>query len=80
MLNMTWEEWQNLDRPTFNRLFRGTAVTRTRYQGLKRNIEFLGQEPPKIETESERKQRRARAREILSARPRISSKENPGSN
>lgn len=36
------EEWQELTREIFNRLFKGSAVTRTRYQGLKRNIAFLG--------------------------------------
>ncbi len=70
MLSMTWADWQKLDRATFNRLFKGTAVTRTRYQGLKRNIEFLGPEPPEVETDKEREERRARAREILSRRPR----------
>ncbi len=70
MLQMTWEDWQNLDRTTFNRLFNGTAVTRTRYQGLKRNIEFLGSGPPKVESDEDIEARRARAREILSRRPR----------
>jgi epoxyqueuosine reductase len=70
MLQMTWEDWQNLDRTTFNRLFKGTAVTRTRYQGLKRNIEFLGSRPPKVESDEDIEARRARAREILSRRPR----------
>lgn len=70
LLDMTWDDWQNLDRSTFNRLFKGTAVTRTRYPGLKRNIEFLGPDPPEVESEAERESRRAAAREILRKRPR----------
>lgn len=41
MMKMTWEEWQDLSEPIFNELFEGSAVKRTKYEGLKRNIEFL---------------------------------------
>ena len=41
MLEMTKADWEEITRDIFNRLFSDTAVTRTRYQGLKRNIRFL---------------------------------------
>lgn len=41
MLNMSKEEWQDISEPIFNKLFEGSAVKRTKYSGLKRNITFL---------------------------------------
>ena len=41
LLNMTKEEWQNMTQSTFNSIFEGSAVKRTKYEGLKRNISFL---------------------------------------
>ncbi|MGB5138199.1 MAG: tRNA epoxyqueuosine(34) reductase QueG, partial [Candidatus Zixiibacteriota bacterium] len=41
MLNKSKTEWQEITRDVYNRLFRDTAVTRTRFEGLKRNIKFL---------------------------------------
>jgi len=41
LLNMSKEEWQALDEETFNELFSGSAVRRTGFKGLKRNISFL---------------------------------------
>jgi len=38
-LNWTNEDWQNLDEEQFRKLFKGSAVKRTKYVGLKRNIE-----------------------------------------
>lgn len=40
-LSMTREDWQNLDEEKFNQLFRGSAVKRTKFSGLKRNINFI---------------------------------------
>lgn len=37
-LNMTKEQWRNLTHDDFRRLFRGSAVKRAKYEGLKRNI------------------------------------------
>ena len=37
--NWTNEDWQNLDEEQFRKLFKGSAVKRTKYVGLKRNIE-----------------------------------------
>ncbi|HPQ21162.1 MAG TPA: tRNA epoxyqueuosine(34) reductase QueG, partial [Saprospiraceae bacterium] len=34
-------DWLNLSEEQFNQLFEGSAVKRTKYEGLKRNIEFL---------------------------------------
>ena len=41
LLNMDREDWKNLDEQSFNELFEGSAVKRTGYKGLKRNINFL---------------------------------------
>jgi len=41
LMNLSQEEWQNMDKPLFNQLFRSSAVTRTRFEGLKRNLKFL---------------------------------------
>lgn len=34
-------EWQDLSEETFNKVFRNSAVKRTKYKGLKRNLEFI---------------------------------------
>jgi epoxyqueuosine reductase len=39
LLNMTEQDWKNLNEEKFNELFKGTAVERTGYAGLRRNIE-----------------------------------------
>ncbi|HWB62731.1 MAG TPA: tRNA epoxyqueuosine(34) reductase QueG [Chitinophagales bacterium] len=41
MLNMKADEWENLDEQTFKRLFKQSAVKRTKFRGLARNIGFL---------------------------------------
>mgnify|MGYP001266292693 CR=1 FL=1 len=41
LLTMTKEDWQNMTQSTFDTLFEGSAVKRTKYEGLKRNISFL---------------------------------------
>jgi epoxyqueuosine reductase len=38
ILNWSNEDWQNLDEAGYRRLFKGSAVKRTKYTGLKRNI------------------------------------------
>ena len=37
---MNNEDWENLDKPTFKKLFKNSPVERTKFEGLKRNIEF----------------------------------------
>lgn len=41
LLSMKKEEWIELTEEVFNKVFRKSAVKRTKYQGLKRNIRFL---------------------------------------
>ena len=41
LLDMRKEEWEELTEETFRELFRGSAVKRTKFSGLKRNIQFL---------------------------------------
>ena len=41
LMNLTKEEWIGLDKERFNNLFRNSAVKRTRFEGLKRNLKFL---------------------------------------
>ena len=40
LLNLQDEDWENISREKFNELFRKSAVKRTKYEGLKRNIFF----------------------------------------
>lgn len=41
ILNMTREDWFNLSHEEFSRLFKNSAVKRTKYAGLMRNLKFL---------------------------------------
>ena len=41
LMNMKVVDWKLLDKPKFKMLFKGTAVQRAAYKGLKRNIEFV---------------------------------------
>jgi epoxyqueuosine reductase len=41
LLDMTRGDWEELTEDGFKKLFKGSAVKRTKYSGLKRNIEFL---------------------------------------
>jgi len=41
LLEMNKQEWIELTEETFNFIFKNSAVQRTKYQGLKRNITFL---------------------------------------
>jgi len=41
LMNLTRKEWNEMDKPVFNELFRNSAVKRTRFEGLKRNLKFL---------------------------------------
>lgn len=43
LMKMTKESWYNLDQETFDKLFRKSAVKRTKFVGLKRNINFLNE-------------------------------------
>lgn len=41
MLDLNKGEWYEMTEDTFNKVFKGTAVKRTKYKGLKRNLEFI---------------------------------------
>ena len=41
LLNLSSLEWEELNEETFNELFKKSAVKRTKYKGLKRNIQFI---------------------------------------
>ncbi|MEP6259991.1 MAG: tRNA epoxyqueuosine(34) reductase QueG [Gillisia sp.] len=41
LLEMGKKDWQEITKETFNEIFRKSAVKRTKYEGLKRNIKFL---------------------------------------
>ena len=41
VLDMSRNDWDTLSEDAFKRLFKHSAVKRTKYSGLKRNIEFL---------------------------------------
>ena len=41
MLDMTKKEWEELTEDVFKKVFQKSAVKRTKFSGLKRNIEFL---------------------------------------
>ena len=43
LLKMSKEDWQEITKEVFNEIFRKSAVKRTGYLGLKRNIKFLDQ-------------------------------------
>lgn len=42
LLNMNHKDWQELTQMQFNEVFQKSAVKRTKYDGLMRNIKFLG--------------------------------------
>jgi len=44
MMKMTKKEWQEITEDTFKRIFKKSAVKRTKFSGLKRNIKFLEKE------------------------------------
>ncbi|PKP31316.1 MAG: tRNA epoxyqueuosine(34) reductase QueG [Bacteroidetes bacterium HGW-Bacteroidetes-17] len=41
LTQMKNEDWQNLEKGKFNNLFKNSAVLRTKFAGLKRNIKFV---------------------------------------
>ncbi len=41
LLEMTRHDWVNLDEVKFNSLFEGSAMKRTKFTGMRRNIDFL---------------------------------------
>jgi len=43
LLEMTKQDWEEITEETFSQIFKKSAVKRTKYSGLKRNISFLNQ-------------------------------------
>ena len=41
LMSLSKDEWLQMDKELFNELFKKSAVKRTKYEGLKRNLEFL---------------------------------------
>ena len=41
LLKLSSNEWHNLEKPLFNELFKNSAVKRTGFYGLKRNLKFI---------------------------------------
>jgi epoxyqueuosine reductase len=41
LLSMTKKDWQEITEETFRAVFKNSAVKRTKFEGLKRNIDFL---------------------------------------
>jgi len=41
LLSMTKREWEDISEDVFRKVFKGSAVKRTKFSGLKRNIKFL---------------------------------------
>jgi epoxyqueuosine reductase len=42
LLDLTKSDWENLEEETFQKLFKNSAVKRTKFRGIKRNIMYLG--------------------------------------
>lgn len=43
LLNMSRKDWDEITKDTFNKVFKNSAVKRTKFEGLKRNITFLNE-------------------------------------
>lgn len=41
LLSLSKNEWKELSQDTFNKVFKNSAVKRTKFSGLKRNIDFI---------------------------------------
>lgn len=45
LMELTSNNWHQIEKPLFNELFENSAVKRTGYKGLKRNLDFLNNTP-----------------------------------
>lgn len=45
LMGLSVDDWHGMTEVVFDRLFEGSAVKRTKYAGLKRNVRFLRQDP-----------------------------------
>jgi len=44
LLRLTKDEWQQMEKPLFDELFKKSAVKRAGFYGLKRNLSFIKSE------------------------------------
>lgn len=44
LLDLTKKDWENLDKETFNKVFKKSAVKRIKFDGLIRNINFISED------------------------------------
>ena len=44
LLQLNRNEWQEIEKPVFNEIFKNSAVKRTGFSGLKRNLQFIHSE------------------------------------
>jgi epoxyqueuosine reductase len=44
ILNLTTSEWENMTEETFKKLFKHSAISRTKWKGMQRNIKFIKDE------------------------------------
>jgi epoxyqueuosine reductase len=44
--NFKKDDWENLNQSTFKKMFKNSPVERTKFKGLKRNINFLSEKKP----------------------------------
>jgi epoxyqueuosine reductase len=51
LLGMKANDWYEITEETFRRVFKKSAVKRTKYEGLKRNLNFLKAQDPSFEKE-----------------------------
>ncbi len=52
ILEMTRDEWYDLDKEKYNHIFKNSAVKRSKYEGLRRNLEFLHPDQSGYDSES----------------------------
>ncbi len=50
ILDMTKEDWEEITKETFDKVFRHSPLRRAKYEGIKRNMHFLKQSPPASST------------------------------
>jgi epoxyqueuosine reductase len=43
LLQLTKNEWEEMTSEVFKKVFKDSAVQRTKFEGLKRNVKFLSQ-------------------------------------
>ena len=49
LMNLNSDEWHAMEKEQFDRLFKKSAVKRTKFVGLKRNLDFLKKSSQKLQ-------------------------------